>query len=478
MPVDSGGVQQELLGFVLEHRARRLSTPDPSNPDSERFAYGQSNNTIPVLRDGRVRKESCPLPWGGFARGLAYEWGSTAQSAFEDVLSGLIDKEKLDRLSGELGVHWVNASNETPFFEVVAPGISDDLHDLGKTRPFRSLRYLGSRESRDMAVARFLLHNDKALYELETNPSWEVEPASIGDSRFTTSDKPMIASARPATIVSRGLCEYFSRSYAPPELHEMTCAVCGSQFWPQAHDSESVARIGPIRYCISCLRMRTRDVWTVDDVTDASGEPMMIRAAQAMYESVGMIPMSTYPRTILAGLPNDTRDLWLPAMMVLPSIPTVNNVFGSWAHYLEAAGLLTKASRAPRGGYRSIASDGHLALSLGERFVCDWLSDHSITHEKEPRYPRHPDFNPDVRLRADWVIGDCWVELAGRMNITAYEQRMANKRELAKALGLSLLVLLPHELPDIEAIAVRHWGYKNAGLQAGFPPDRKAEDHS
>ena len=454
--------QRELLDFVLGHRARRLSTPArESEPDGERYAYGQWNETIPVIRDGRIRESDCGLDWGGqFGHALGYEWGMPQQEAFEELLTQYLDVERLDRLVQELGVHWVNASDAVFFHELVAPGIAVVLHELGKGKVFRGLRDLAGVGSREIVL--YPPPSDRDRRVAEARITRYERPATLGDSRFPVEDRPVRASYRAPLIAARGMCEYFSRTYDPPDLHEMTCAVCGDMFWPQAHDSRSLSRIGSVRYCIQCLFMRTRDTWTMDDATRESAKVAMITAAQAMFDAVGVVPSSGYASTILAGLPDLTRDAWLTSMIVLPSPSTATAIFGSWAHYLEEAGLLEKASRAPRGGYRSIAADGHLALSLGERFVCDWMQSHGIAHSKEPTYPSHPDFNPDGRLRADWLVGDCWVELAGRMGDEEYRRRMEVKRLLAAAEGLRHLVILPHELPALEAVAALHWRYGNA----------------
>ena len=63
-------------------------------------------------------------------------------------------------------------------------------------------------------------------------------------------------------------------------------------------------------------------------------------------------------------------------------------------------------------------------------------------------------FRPGGLLRADWLIGDCWVELAGRMSDAKYAEKMALKQDLAQQLGLRHLVLLPLEVKRLSLIHI------------------------
>jgi hypothetical protein len=146
-------------------------------------------------------------------------------------------------------------------------------------------------------------------------------------------------------------------------------------------------------------------------------------------------------------------------LLLMPTADTAKATFGSWREYLHAAGLLDQAPRKGHSGYVTVANDGHIALSIGERIICDWLHSRGIAHEKEPKYPVHPELNADGRLRGDWLINDCWVEFAGRMDDPKYAKQMERKQRLAKACGLRHLVLLPVELRQLDAIAESHWRY-------------------
>jgi hypothetical protein len=85
-------------------------------------------------------------------------------------------------------------------------------------------------------------------------------------------------------------------------------------------------------------------------------------------------------------------------------------------------------------------------LSIFERQVDDFLTKHGIDHEHEPRWPKHPELNPRGAKRADWRLPDgTMVEAAGMLADPKYAAKIQEKRMLASALGIKLLLLLPEE---------------------------------
>ena len=53
-------------------------------------------------------------------------------------------------------------------------------------------------------------------------------------------------------------------------------------------------------------------------------------------------------------------------------------------------------------------------------------------------------------MRADWLLADGrYVELAGLMGDSDYRAAMAEKRAMAEAAGISLVVPLPENLTDL-----------------------------
>ena len=187
----------------------------------------------------------------------------------------------------------------------------------------------------------------------------------------------------------------------------------------------------------------------------------LVFAAMRFVEHYKLVPASNYVCTS-AAISSANESLTSKEVILnwtiaanMPDLHTVNELFGSWAKYLAFAGVLEK-SRSGQSGYRSFATDGHLCLSVGERQICEFLYQNGIQHEREPIFPQDDEFNKNGLKRADFVIGETFVELAGRMSQETYAAGIKEKISLAQKLGFQLLVVTPKELPDLEKV-FRDW---------------------
>lgn len=102
---------------------------------------------------------------------------------------------------------------------------------------------------------------------------------------------------------------------------------------------------------------------------------------------------------------------------------------------------MLERSKTTYGGYRSISSDEHLCLSIGERLICEALTSWEISHEKEPIYPFDAELNPKMNLRADFKVKSTLIEYAGRMSNEAYAKQIAKKIALARKKSIKLIIL-------------------------------------
>lgn len=124
----------------------------------------------------------------------------------------------------------------------------------------------------------------------------------------------------------------------------------------------------------------------------------------------------------------------------------------AWSLLLEAAGFAENGLRMARGTLIR-SRDGHLCHSMREKAVCDFLHLHGIAHEREPRYPKDPDFNATGLRRADWELADgTLVELWGLPKDPAYAAKMEAKRNLVVRHGLRLIELFDTDLPNLATI--------------------------
>jgi hypothetical protein len=191
------------------------------------------------------------------------------------------------------------------------------------------------------------------------------------------------------------------------------------------------------------------------DFTEDERRANYVLGVQLYSDYFGFIPaVGNQKRKVMSelfrsGIDTEELTIALKVSSLLPWKDSVSQLFGSWAHLLESADLLSARQRG-RGGHQSIASDGHHCLSLGERAICEFLTKNKITHSKEPIYPHHVKFNPNGLLRGDFLVGDTIIEFAGMMSNKEYAERMATKQKLAKASGLSWLKLEASSLSDLE----------------------------
>ncbi|GAA2135441.1 hypothetical protein GCM10009844_00700 [Nocardioides koreensis] len=135
-----------------------------------------------------------------------------------------------------------------------------------------------------------------------------------------------------------------------------------------------------------------------------------------------------------------------------------------WTLLLEEAGFAEDGLRLSRGTLIR-ARDGHLCQSLREKAVCDFLHQHDVAHDREPRYPADPDYNPTGLRRADWRLANgTYVEMWGLPNDPAYAAKMVAKRSLAVRHGIRLIELTDSDLPRLPA-----------AFAAWLPPGTAAE---
>lgn len=88
-----------------------------------------------------------------------------------------------------------------------------------------------------------------------------------------------------------------------------------------------------------------------------------------------------------------------------------------------------------QGGRRWECADGHLARSLYEQRVDDWLTEHGYAHEVEPRLPS------DRRYAADFMVSGIYIEVWGVEGSSTYTARRERKTALYHAQGLPLIEL-------------------------------------
>ena len=141
----------------------------------------------------------------------------------------------------------------------------------------------------------------------------------------------------------------------------------------------------------------------------------------------------------------------IKAWSAMGGIHHVKNTLNiSWFKAMYDAGCLPDGTVPSGRGIKCIAIDGHECGSLDEKTIDDLLSSKGITHKKEPYYPSHRLLNPNRSKRADWKVGNTYIEYFGLAGTPAYDQRTLEKLQLAAENGMDLISLFPSDLVDLD----------------------------
>jgi hypothetical protein len=133
-------------------------------------------------------------------------------------------------------------------------------------------------------------------------------------------------------------------------------------------------------------------------------------------------------------------------------IDNVKAKWSSWFAALASSGALPDGVIATSRGVRCLAKDGHECHSLDEQRIDDWLEAHNIAHEREPVYPKHSVLNPGGRRRADWRVGDIFIEYFGLTGEKAYDVKTDEKIMLSKQLGITMFPIYPSDMVSLDQL--------------------------
>lgn len=230
------------------------------------------------------------------------------------------------------------------------------------------------------------------------------------------------------------------------------CTLCGTRMRHSVDQSfVSDQRYGleaPPRWCRSCAGRLVG--------TTPRGE--VEAALQAYVAATGVVPVNQeMVRYIPNNRPGQVRDVMAAVRTTVQHQGKLSEIgLWPWGKALVAAGVVDGFVQTNR-GLQSESKDGHWCLSIFERQVDDFLTIHGIEHEHEPRWPKHSDLNPRGLKRADWRLHDgTMVEAAGMLDDPKYAAQLGQKRALAIALDINLLVLTPEMVLTLEQV-FRPW---------------------
>lgn len=229
----------------------------------------------------------------------------------------------------------------------------------------------------------------------------------------------------------------FTKSIRSPQ--KKTCPLCNNNFFEDSLPMPLIERLGIDRldFCAPCLR---------DTVLQGTGSKSlsgknMIKYLQDLALLIGRVPSQNFGegKTDLLEMSNSERLAFLKLMRNKPTTGRVKAVFGSWLNALIQAGILEDGTRKNSRGIQSIAKDGHICLSLGEKTIDEYLYTNGIHHEKEPKYP-------EGNYRGDFKVGATFIEYFGLTGNPDYDAKTKEKIRLCKKHNIILVAIYPQDL--------------------------------
>ena len=226
------------------------------------------------------------------------------------------------------------------------------------------------------------------------------------------------------------------------------CPLCGEYFREDSLPHPLVKRLGiqHLDFCSPCLK---------DRVLQGSGSNTATRTSIIDFLNQLTAVTEIVPAQGMGEGMDDLIDLQFDKRLELlrllkdkPSTKRVKEVFGSWLKALIEADVLVDGTRETPRGIQTIALDGHTCLSLGEKTIDDYLYKRGIAHHKEPKYP-------EGNYRADFLVGDVFIEYFGLAGDSGYDVKTEEKRRLCKEHGIKLVALYPKDLITISKLEKR-----------------------
>ena len=237
------------------------------------------------------------------------------------------------------------------------------------------------------------------------------------------------------------------------------CPLCQQYFTEDSLPHSLVKRLGidQLDFCAPCLK----ECVLQGSGNNLAGKDEIIEFIRRLTVNLEKIPPQGFGEGMddLIDLAHDKRVELLRLLNHKPSTKRVRAVFGSWLKALIEAGVLLDGTRETPRGTQTLALDGHVCLSLGEKTIDDYLYKRGIVHEKEPKYPER-------NYRADFSVGGVFIEYFGLAGESSYDAKIEEKKRICAAHGIKLIALYPTDLVTITRLESR---LSTLGLHASAP---------
>lgn len=223
------------------------------------------------------------------------------------------------------------------------------------------------------------------------------------------------------------------------------CLLCNSEFIENSLSNPLIRRLGidKLNYCTPCLSKIVFE----DTGNTSSTEQEIKEYLSSLSVAIFKVPNQGFGEGLndLIGLEPDTLHKVLLLLQRKPKTSHIVTTFGSWLNALIQSNVLENGARKTARGIQTIAKDGHVCLSLGEKTIDDYLYAKGVIHSKEPRYP-------EGNYRADFLIEKTFVEYFGLTGDEEYDKKTMLKKKICKKHSINLISIYPADLVSFKKL--------------------------
>jgi len=238
------------------------------------------------------------------------------------------------------------------------------------------------------------------------------------------------------------LAEWYKRHSQPRQ-----CEVCGSVY--RLVDLPDWIYAGSNGTQICCMQCR---------IVKRASKKAILPYLREFVNACGFIPSSNATPISYSFTIRLSPQQWPSVFAAYGKMGGVDHVkakWDSWFKALASSGVLPDGVMVTSRGIRCLAKDGHECHSLDEQQIDNWLSEHNLTHEREPIYPPHQILNPHGKRRADWRVGTVYIEYFGLAGEKAYDNKTDEKIMLARQLGITMVPVYPSDMISLDKVLWR-----------------------
>lgn len=236
-----------------------------------------------------------------------------------------------------------------------------------------------------------------------------------------------------------------------PLVHTRVCKLCGKLYVDTFHPTRASTTFGYDPYCQGCSGDGGSEWCNLDaKPPDLEEDIDDLQLLKCYSDAIGTVPTKETMRSIIAPPCGVKRvfDAWVR----LPSYSFYTSKYGDFRIPLIKIGVLPEQVLSGKYGYLCIAKDGHKCRSLAELKIDNFLYENGVEHEIEPLYPFHDKYNKNGRRRADWKIGNAYVEYWGLADQDHYRRKMQDKINMAEELSIPLIGITQVDLLNLSVI--------------------------